>query len=157
MAFSLTFKRLWCFAIVLISITTLSHAEQSPAQIVAKALLCFNERMIYESCQEAYQLNESGNINVPSEAADEYCNGPCYSETELVLNCVDGILSNFVFYNKATVQDVRSVINAGCSDTSERGNFDVASHIQGVHSHAHKHVHPIYMYMVMAIGGGYLL
>ncbi|KAK9288350.1 hypothetical protein L1049_016803 [Liquidambar formosana] len=109
-----------------------------PAQIVAKALLCFHEDSIYISCNEAYRLTESGNINVPYDHTDEYCNGPCLMETHLVLNCIEGILLNFEFYNKATIQDIRDTIQAGCGHTSERGNFNVAEHIQAEESKGNK-------------------
>ncbi|RWR94266.1 dnaJ subfamily A member 1 [Cinnamomum micranthum f. kanehirae] len=132
---------------------------EDPVQIVAKALVCFNNRLIYANCEESYRLSEKGTINVPSEATDEYCNGPCLDETKLVLNCIDGVLSHFLFYNKATVQDVRITINAACSDSSERGNFDVASHIQGENSHAHQIGFSMYTYVYMAMiaGGGLFL
>ncbi|BBG93105.1 Glycine-rich protein family, partial [Prunus dulcis] len=113
-------------------------AEQDPAQIVAKALLCFNDKYVYSSCEESYRLNESGDLKVPAAKTDEYCNGPCLQETHLVLDCVDNILSNFLFYNKATVQDVRDTIRAGCGYGEERGKFDVPEHIKAEGSKAYK-------------------
>ena len=76
---------------------------------------------IYTGCNEAYRLNENGNLNVPRDATDIFCTGPCLAETQLVLKCVDNILSDFTFYNKATVRDIRDVLHAGCSYTSRRG------------------------------------
>ncbi|KAF8401373.1 hypothetical protein HHK36_012310 [Tetracentron sinense] len=124
-------------------------SEDDPAQIVAKALLCFNDKFIYSSCDEAYRLTESGNINIPHEETDQFCDGPCLTETHLVLNCIENILSNFLFYNKATIHDIKDTLHAGCSYSSERGNFNVAEHIQGESSNAHRVVIPIYFYVYM--------
>lgn len=82
----------------------------------------FGISQIYRSCEESYRLSESGNLNVPKDKTEEYCNGPCLTETHLVVNCIDNILRNFLFYNKATIQDVRDTIQAGCGYGPERGN-----------------------------------
>ncbi|KAF2289109.1 hypothetical protein GH714_028971 [Hevea brasiliensis] len=95
--------------------------EDDPAGIVAKALLCFNEKHIYSSCEEAYRLTENGYINVPHEYVEQYCHGPCLSETHLVLNCIEEVMKHFIFYNKATIHDIRDTIKAGCSYGPERG------------------------------------
>ncbi|XP_043718652.1 uncharacterized protein LOC122666674 [Telopea speciosissima] len=147
-----------CFLVaVLISISVSccksDFTHDDPAQLVAKALLCFNNQYIYSSCEETCRLNESGNINVSPQATDEYCNGPCLEETNLVLDCIDGILNNFCFYNKATVQDIRATLSAGCGYTSERGNFNVAQHMQDEYSsHAYSdksHLMRLYLPMSM--------
>ncbi|KAB2062880.1 hypothetical protein ES319_A10G180800v1 [Gossypium barbadense] len=109
-----------------------------PAQIVAKALLCFNDKYIYSSCEESSRLSASGNLDVPPEYTDEYCSGPCLSETHLVLNCIENIMKNFVFYNKATIHDIRDTIKAGCSYGPERGNFDVEEHLEAEESGSNK-------------------
>ncbi|KAJ4956797.1 hypothetical protein NE237_013580 [Protea cynaroides] len=142
MAFSSTpGPKCWFLVAALISIAVTccksDLVENDPGQIVAKAILCFNNKYIYSSCEESYRLNESGNLNVPPEATDQFCNGPCLDETNLVLDCIDGILHNFLFYNEATIQDIRDTISAGCGDTSERGNFNVQQHIQDEYSHAY--------------------
>lgn len=59
---------------------------------------------------------------MPPEYADEYCHGPCLQETYLVLKCVDDILSHFVFYNHATIEDVKETLKIGCSDGPHKGN-----------------------------------
>ncbi|XP_022930500.1 uncharacterized protein LOC111436937 [Cucurbita moschata] len=103
---------------------------EDPPEIVAKALRCFNDKYIYSACEESYRLKASGNVEVPLEKTEEYCSGPCLGETHLVLDCIDGIFSNFLFYNKATLQDVRDTIHAGCGYGPQRGNFDVLEHIR---------------------------
>ncbi|KAF2308282.1 hypothetical protein GH714_039896 [Hevea brasiliensis] len=92
---------------------------------------------IYSSCEEAYRLTESGDINVPHEYVDQYCNGPCLSEVNLVLNCIENIMTHFVFYNKATIQDIKDTIKAGCSYGPERGDFNVAEHLQAQENRAY--------------------
>ncbi|KAF3456307.1 hypothetical protein FNV43_RR00957 [Rhamnella rubrinervis] len=126
---------------------------QDPAQIVAKALLCFNDKHIYSSCEESYRLNESGKLGVPLDKTDAYCNGPCLTETHLVLDCVDNILTNFLFYNKASIQDVRDTIQAACGDGPERGNFNVAEHIQAKESNANQIVVGLGLMVIMGFVG----
>lgn len=70
---------------------------------------------IYVGCDQPFRLNPSGNINIPPEATDFFCSGPCLTETQLVLNCIDNILTNFIFYNKASVQQIRYALIAGCN------------------------------------------
>ncbi|XP_027339226.1 keratin, type I cytoskeletal 9 [Abrus precatorius] len=109
-----------------------------PSQIISKALLCFNDKYIYQSCEESCRLNANGNLNVPLEKTNEFCEGPCLSETNLVLSCLDNIFSNFLFYNRATIQDIKETIEAACGYGPERGDFNVAEHIQTEESKAPK-------------------
>ncbi|XP_058727974.1 uncharacterized protein LOC131599721 [Vicia villosa] len=109
-----------------------------PTPIITKALLCFNDKYIYQSCEESYRLSENGNLDVPSEKTDAFCEGPCMSETNLVLSCIDNIFSNFIFYNRATIEDVKETILAGCGYGPQRGNFNVAEHIQSEENKALK-------------------
>lgn len=113
---------------------------------------------VYSSCEESYRLTDSGDLNVPKDKTDEYCNGACLTETNLVLNCVDHILANFIFYNKATIRDVRDTVHAGCGYGPERGDFNVAEHIQAEESKAYKAAN--YQILVglafMVLGNGFL-
>ncbi|KAK9079538.1 hypothetical protein SSX86_001210 [Deinandra increscens subsp. villosa] len=114
-----------------------------PEEVVVKALQCFSEKHIYSSCGNSYRLTASGQVNVPPEFTDEYCNGPCLQETHLVLNCVDNILSHFTFYNHATIKDVKETIQTGCSYGPHRGDFNVAEHIERDESSSNKLSYPI--------------
>nr|XP_027115928.1 uncharacterized protein LOC113733901 [Coffea arabica] len=114
------------------------NVDKDPDHVVNEALLCFDEKQIYSSCSEAYRLSSSGDLNVPAEYTDQYCNGPCVSETHLVLNCIEGVLLQFKFYNQATISDVRETIKSGCSYGSKRGDFNVAERIQEEHSNGHR-------------------
>ncbi|KAK6161032.1 hypothetical protein DH2020_002758 [Rehmannia glutinosa] len=102
----------------------------SSALIFTKALGCLSDKHIYSSCEEAHRLTHSGELNVPPEYADEYCNGPCLTETNHVLDCIGGLFKGFIFYNRATLNDVRETIESGCGHGPKRGNFDVIQHIQ---------------------------
>ncbi|XP_022849013.1 uncharacterized protein LOC111371326 [Olea europaea var. sylvestris] len=102
----------------------------NPANIVDKALKCFHDKNIYSSCDEAYRLGQSGELNVPPEYTDQYCKGPCLTETHHVLDCLDGIVKHFIFYNKAALSAVRESIKTGCSYGPKRGDFSVAGHLQ---------------------------
>ncbi|KAL1806723.1 hypothetical protein ACET3Z_029791 [Daucus carota] len=124
---------------------------EDPAEVVSKALLCFNNNYVYSSCEQSYRLTESGNINVPPEYTDQYCHGSCFSETNLVLNCIDDILSHFLFYNRATIYDVRATIKAGCSYGPERGNFNVEEHIQARENSAQRDSKPLLLGLLLMI------
>ncbi|CAI0467090.1 unnamed protein product [Linum tenue] len=111
-----------------------SNNDNDPAEMVAKAMLCFNNRGIYRSCDEDFRLNESGRLGVPLEQVDAYCGGSCLTETNMVLDCLEGIMKNFRFYNTATIKDIKDTVSAGCSDGPERGNFDVSEHLEASES-----------------------
>ncbi|KZV20864.1 hypothetical protein F511_40880 [Dorcoceras hygrometricum] len=102
----------------------------SPDVIFGEALECFDDKNIYSICEEAYRLNQGGELSVPSDYTDEYCNGPCITETQNVLACIRGVFDQFLFHNRATLGDIRDTIESGCSYGPKRGNFDVAEHIQ---------------------------
>lgn len=85
---------------------------------------------IYKSCEESCRLSESGELNVKPEDTEVFCTGPCLSETHMVLSCIEGIMSNFEFFNKATIKDIQDTIHAACGSGPERGHFNVAEHIE---------------------------
>lgn len=89
-------------------------------------LVIWTISQVYSSCEQSYRLTESGNINVPPDYTDKYCSGPCLTETNLVLDCIENIMLHFKFYNKATIQDIRDTIKAGCSHGPEKGSLLLA-------------------------------
>ncbi|XP_006645719.2 uncharacterized protein LOC102714972 [Oryza brachyantha] len=105
--------------------------KRSTGDIVARAIICFNDRYIYSGCQEQYRLGPEGALHVPPPAAEAFCGGPCLAETNLVLGCVDGIMDSFRFYNGAAVGDVRLALDRGCGHTGLRGDFDVMRRLGG--------------------------
>ncbi|KAL3582007.1 hypothetical protein D5086_016339 [Populus alba] len=131
--------------------------DADPTEIVAKALLCFSDNYVYSSCEVAYRLTETGKLNVPPEDANSYCSGPCLVETHLVLSCIENIMKHFVFYNKATIEDVRDTIKAGCGYGPERGNFDVSEHLQLEENNAFKTANQILLGVGFMFGGHALL
>ncbi|KAL8249694.1 hypothetical protein R6Q59_006562 [Mikania micrantha] len=116
--------------------------------IIAKALVCFNDK-IYSECEESYRLTESGDLHIPPDYTDKYCGGPCLKETNLVLNCINGVFNNFIFYNHATITNVKEAIKTGCSFGPTRGNFNVAEHIQA--SNSYKSSYPILFWLLSLI------
>ncbi|CAA6661987.1 unnamed protein product [Spirodela intermedia] len=101
--------------LLLVAVFSPSCCEaQNPSSIVDNAILCFNNTSIYRNCQEQYRLTANGTLNVSGNAVDAFCSGPCLAETQLVLSCVDGILSNFKFYNGATIRAVNATILIAC-------------------------------------------
>ncbi|KNA16234.1 hypothetical protein SOVF_091020 isoform A [Spinacia oleracea] len=101
-----------------------------PTHIIDDALVCFYEKHLYSQCDESCRLTAKGELHVPHDHVDEFCSGPCLEETNLVLDCIDGIMDHFIFFNKATTQDVRDTILAGCGHGDKRGFFDVGEHIE---------------------------
>lgn len=127
-------------------------------RILSSLMLIWTKHQIYSTCEESYRLTQSGNLNVPPDYTDVYCNGPCLQETYLVLNCIEGILTHFVFYNKATIQDIRDTLQAGCSHTSERGKFNVSEHIEAQKNSAHKALKPVLLGLgLVVVAMGHLL
>nr|ABK27100.1 unknown [Picea sitchensis] len=107
--------------------------SQDPPEIVGKALECFDHA---DTCKPEQRLSPSGSLDIPRDETDEYCNGGCYEQTQVVLTCVNQILSNFEFHNKATIDDIKQTITDGCSNTDKRGDFNVAEHMAASNSHA---------------------
>ncbi|XP_021730265.1 uncharacterized protein LOC110697219 isoform X2 [Chenopodium quinoa] len=104
-------------------------SSADPTHIVDGALVCFHKKHLYSQCDESCRLTESGDLHVTHDHVDEFCSGPCLEETNLVLDCIDGIMDHFTFFNKATTRDVRDTILAGCGHGEKRGHFDVGEHI----------------------------
>ncbi|GMN44011.1 hypothetical protein TIFTF001_013207 [Ficus carica] len=157
MAFSILPKhKFLAFTILLVTIFCCYSgcaAPENTVQLFEKALMCFNNKFIYAGCDEAYRLDESGSIHVPPQAIDLFCNGPCLTETQLVLNCIDNIFSNFLFYNKATVPDIRGAINLGCTYNRQQGIFNFGGFAQGEISNAARSKSPIIFYALLVITG----
>ncbi|KAH6820248.1 hypothetical protein C2S53_011968 [Perilla frutescens var. hirtella] len=127
------------------------EGRHDPEPLFTKALECFNDGY----CEEAYRVNENGEVEVPHEYVDEYCNGPCLKETHLVLDCIHQIFKYFVFYNKATVPDVRQTINTACAYGPKRGDFNVAEHIKVYEDDASKLSTTLVVYatvLIMIVG-----
>ncbi|KAL7205375.1 hypothetical protein ACSBR2_018341 [Camellia fascicularis] len=143
---------------LLITVASFSAlADNGPAQILTNALLCLNNKFIYNRCNEAYRLNQSGDLNVPPEATDQFCNGACLSETQGLLNCLENIFSNFMFYNKATIGDIRGTLRGGCSYTNQRGNFNVGDYMQSETSNSLTLHKPNELHALVLISGCLLL
>ncbi|XP_062208302.1 uncharacterized protein LOC133909762 [Phragmites australis] len=101
------------------------------ADIVGRALFCFNDRYIYSGCQGSLRLGPQGALDVPPASTEAFCGGPCLAETELVLRCIGDIMDSFHFYNGASVGDVRFALDRGCGHTGLRGDFDVLQRLGG--------------------------
>ncbi|KAI4303157.1 hypothetical protein MLD38_038820 [Melastoma candidum] len=126
-------------------------------QIITKALSCFGDKYIYQSCEESYRLDQSGELHVPPQYVNEYCDGPCQKETNLVLHCLQGIFANFIFYNKATIGIIKDTIHEGCSYGPERGNFDVAEHLQADSAFATVSTHRVILSFVSVVVGFFFI
>ncbi|WOL04029.1 hypothetical protein Cni_G12750 [Canna indica] len=47
-----------------------------------------------------------------------FCDPPCFDEMMLIADCVDGILSNFKFYNPGLMQGVKAIFEMSCSGSN---------------------------------------
>ncbi|XP_010442399.1 PREDICTED: uncharacterized protein LOC104725433 [Camelina sativa] len=103
---------------------------EDPPEIVAKALECLNEKHIYRECEETWRLTLTGDLNIPLGRTEEFCQGPCFSETHLALHCIEDIIHHYRFFNRATIHDIRETLKSGCSYGPERGDFNVLEHIE---------------------------
>ncbi|CAL9133554.1 unnamed protein product [Musa acuminata var. zebrina] len=112
----------WCLFLALLCLSTsCCNSEESTVGTVGMAMQCFVDHHIYVGCQESYRLNGGGRVDVPTGAADVFCDGPCLVETKLALDCVERTLHGFIFLNGASVMDVRFALDVGCGHTSRRG------------------------------------
>ncbi|OAY78586.1 hypothetical protein ACMD2_17274 [Ananas comosus] len=118
---------------------------------------------VYSRCNDSFRLNEQGSVNIPQEGIDEYCEGPCFEETHLVLTCVGDVHNSFRFSNGASVKDVKSALIRRCGHTPKRGNVAVAEHFDidnpygfdgfgDCFDHGNKLTIPIYFSSVKELG-----
>ncbi|KAL6620066.1 hypothetical protein ACP70R_035205 [Stipagrostis hirtigluma subsp. patula] len=115
---------------------------QDAIQIVAQAALCFDNRPIINGCLQAMGINVNGNGNgngngatstaapptpssgiagapelapAPAPSAS-MCQGPCFGQMMLMMNCANGILSNIQGYSPGLMQGVQAVYQMACGN-----------------------------------------
>ncbi|XP_072961043.1 uncharacterized protein [Typha angustifolia] len=118
-----------CFVVALFCIADYCcKAQQDSIQIVATAALCFDNRPVMNGCLTWMGINVTGSANTTSSnttalAPDNnsttnstagFCNSPCFGEMMLMMNCVDGIMSNFQAYNPGLMQGARALLQMSC-------------------------------------------
>ncbi|CAL5366578.1 unnamed protein product [Camellia sinensis] len=77
----------------------------------------FLERFLHftsDSCWSEYWVTEAGWINVTQADGEVYCTGGCSEHTQAVLKCIHLVKHDYVFVNKASVQDLNQTITNGC-------------------------------------------
>ncbi|XP_039135596.1 uncharacterized protein LOC120273028 [Dioscorea cayenensis subsp. rotundata] len=137
MAFSFSLKHVF-FSIVLL---TLAHScckvhgqgqGLDAVQIVATSALCFDNRTIIQNCLATLGFNATTNSSSNLTTTNGFCDGPCYGQTMLVISCIDGILSNFQFYNAQMMQGVRSIFQAACGKNNSANATDGSGNVEAV-------------------------
>nr|XP_010921527.1 uncharacterized protein LOC105045064 [Elaeis guineensis] len=134
MALPLTLKHLLlAIALLYIAVSCCQAQQADPVQIVARAALCFDNRTVLNNCltsmginipgQNSTANNTSGQNSSTSSAQQNnsttaLCNAPCFGAMMLMTNCVDGILSNFQFYNPGLMQGVRAIFQTACGNNN---------------------------------------
>ncbi|PSS28858.1 XIAP-associated factor like [Actinidia chinensis var. chinensis] len=143
--------------VFLISIAALCScsalAVEDPVETVDNALFCFNNKFIFKKCNEEYRLKESGDLKVPFEETNRFCNGHCLAETQGLLDCIDDMVSDFVFDNKATTRDIRKTLLTACSYNERRGDINVWDYIHGETSGSHWLHKPFRFYAFVLMAG----
>ncbi|XP_074592412.1 uncharacterized protein LOC141848257 [Curcuma longa] len=132
-----------CFAIALLCTASYCCRAQDPIQIVANAALCFDNRMVINSCLTSMGINTNGssssngttmsnsttiqpkphgksnataksNSTANSNGTMTLCSAPCYGQMMLTATCIDGIFRSFQFYSPGLVQGVQAIVNMTC-------------------------------------------
>ncbi|KAK1317375.1 hypothetical protein QJS10_CPA05g00269 [Acorus calamus] len=124
MAFSLALQRLSLIVAILVIATPHLASAQDPLQIIGKAILCFDNQTVYNDCGKAIRSSINGTVN----GTVVICSKSCLAEAFLILDCVDQILSNFVFYNNMTIPAVKATFKAACNNI----NITVATNTSGL-------------------------
>ncbi|CAL5322835.1 unnamed protein product [Camellia sinensis] len=67
-----------------------------------------------DSSWSEYWVTEAGWINVTQADGEVYCTGGCSEHTQAVLKCIHLVKHDYMFVNKASVQDLNQTITNGC-------------------------------------------
>ncbi|XP_017696827.1 uncharacterized protein LOC108511080 [Phoenix dactylifera] len=124
MALSLTLKRLpFAISLLYIAISCCQAQQADPVQIVARAALCFDNRPVLNNCLTSMGVNVGGTNSSAQQniSTTTFCNGPCFGQMMLMTNCINGILSNFQFYNPGMMQGVQAIFQTACGQNSNNG------------------------------------
>ncbi|NP_001143400.1 uncharacterized protein LOC100276043 precursor [Zea mays] len=118
---------------------------QDAIQIVSQAALCFDNRQVINGCLQAMGINvnsNGGNSNGGSSngsgggssgsggssngsggggssnsgSTATMCQGPCFGQMMLMMNCVNGILGNIQGYSPGLMQGVQAVFQMSCGN-----------------------------------------
>lgn len=105
---------------------------QDAIQIVSQAALCFDNRQVINGCLQAMgnNVNSNGNGNgnggssngsggggnSNSGSTATMCQGPCFGQMMLMMNCVNGILGNIQGYSPGLMQGVQAVFQMSCGN-----------------------------------------
>ncbi|KAJ1692322.1 hypothetical protein LUZ63_009020 [Rhynchospora breviuscula] len=148
MALSLSLRK-WRFLLALLCLL-IALCNSDPLDVVGEAEQCFDDGRVYTCCQDEYRLSITGILNIPPHAANNFCEGPCLEETQLVLSCVEDELNTFRFQDGAAVADVRYALQRGCSNSDKRGDFNVGEphepdDYSDYYDHADMLTSPIYL------------
>ncbi|XP_072997751.1 uncharacterized protein [Typha latifolia] len=117
------------FAVALFCMAASYSRAQDPIQIVARAALCFDNRTVINGCLTAMGINVSATVNLTDiqhntplvsknnsniNSTTALCNSPCFDDMKLMMDCVDGIMSNFQGYSSGLMQGVKAIFQMSC-------------------------------------------
>ncbi|XP_078158884.1 uncharacterized protein LOC144554439, partial [Carex rostrata] len=120
-------------ALLLLCIPTpVCQAQADAVQIVSRAALCLDNRSVMNGCLQSMGINIPGFGNTTTTAvanassSDELapapapssqtgmCGAPCYGQMMLMMQCMDGIMSNFQGYQSGLMQGVQAIFQMSC-------------------------------------------
>ncbi|KAL5991347.1 hypothetical protein ACLOJK_012254 [Asimina triloba] len=92
-----------------------ANVNLSPFEQWRSAYMCLQK--IPERCQGLRRLTEAGWVNVTQSDTEGYCRSAdgCADPTRDVLLCVSLVHRTYKFRNRATVNDINTTINHGCT------------------------------------------
>uniref|UniRef100_A0A0D9VT48 Pectinesterase inhibitor domain-containing protein n=1 Tax=Leersia perrieri TaxID=77586 RepID=A0A0D9VT48_9ORYZ len=156
-------KLLLAAAVILCTAISTCKAQDA-VEIVAKAVLCFDNHTVINKCLQEIgivsdskawasttqggghrgaALDTSANA---SAAASSMCETPCFEHMMMMTGCMDDILSNFKGYSAGLIKGYRAVFLMSCkvvtaasagSSSNATANATAAGHADDRHSPSH--------------------
>ncbi|KAL7583477.1 uncharacterized protein LOC128129336 [Lactuca sativa] len=70
---------------------------------------------VSSDCPGKFTLHVGGWLNISANETQAFCEGGCAQHTQQLLKCVKYVKQNYVFRNKATINNLNDTINIGCT------------------------------------------
>jgi len=81
------------------------------------------------NCISSAAMLNNGSMN----ANATFCHGPCYGHAMLMVDCLDGIFTNFQFYSAPMMQGVKAVFQAACGKNVTGTEISYILFLHGLH------------------------
>uniref|UniRef100_J3LN09 Pectinesterase inhibitor domain-containing protein n=1 Tax=Oryza brachyantha TaxID=4533 RepID=J3LN09_ORYBR len=109
-----------------------SCKAQDAVQIVAKAVLCFDNHTVINKCLQQIGISSNARastqgatagggrghpaavLDTSTNASAALCDTPCFGHMMMMTGCMDDILSNFQGYSAGLIKGYRAVFEMSC-------------------------------------------